>query len=306
MRELLAKFVPVADEVYRLQTGEDAECRAFQGFCEDGHYGGRVAPTRTRQGVYAITPGGALLASVNTRSDERMAKMLREALAKWAEIPPERRVLPDQLRQRLAAVRRFEDRYPENGLVLAETVRDLGREVRVDDWRTRAWNEDQVWFTAAEARSMVPADPRVGARHEIPARLVARLARLHLLDTVRGQTPPMPKSALVEHWLTAHVVGVDDQGVQLVFRGRTHTEHERSAGARGVAVDLRGHASWDRAAARFRAFELLAIGERFGASRFNERRDDLDRSRIGFAFRLAPAGHPRVAPAFWSSYRLRD
>ena len=34
----LGEFVPAADEVGRLQRGEDRECRFFQGFAEEGHY----------------------------------------------------------------------------------------------------------------------------------------------------------------------------------------------------------------------------------------------------------------------------
>ena len=48
---------------------------------EQGHYAGRTRPTNTRQGIYAAAPSGVLLASVNTRSAERMAAMLEEALA---------------------------------------------------------------------------------------------------------------------------------------------------------------------------------------------------------------------------------
>ena len=41
MLTLAAKFVPAADEVYRMQnlkTGTDPECRLFQKFAELGHY----------------------------------------------------------------------------------------------------------------------------------------------------------------------------------------------------------------------------------------------------------------------------
>ena len=82
MKTLLEKFVTVADEVGRLQRGKDTECSLFQGFCEQGHYGGRKEPTNTRQGVYAVAPSGRFLASINTQSPERMADMLRTALAR--------------------------------------------------------------------------------------------------------------------------------------------------------------------------------------------------------------------------------
>ena len=78
VQTLLGSFVTVADEVGRLQRGDDAECRLFQGFCEQGHYGGRTLPTRTRQGIYAIAPSGRFLASINATQPDRIAAMLRK------------------------------------------------------------------------------------------------------------------------------------------------------------------------------------------------------------------------------------
>ena len=70
VKELMASFVAVADEVGRLQRGTDAESKLFQGFCEQGHYGGRTQPTNTRQGIYAIAPSGRFLASINSTNPE--------------------------------------------------------------------------------------------------------------------------------------------------------------------------------------------------------------------------------------------
>jgi hypothetical protein len=312
---LLASFVTVADEVGRLQREHDPECSLFQSFCEQGHYGGRTLPTRTRQGIYAIAPSGAFLASINSTQPDKVAAMLRAALAKWRELPDDQRRLPPDKLQEVAATARFEDRFPADGLVLAEYVRDLGRSADPRDWRTQAWNEDQAWFTKDEARSMVPGDDAVGAAVHVPDRLVARLVRLHLVDTVRGQTPPFPNDAIVAAQLHSEVVRRDGARVHLQLTGRTHAlqkgrwivadrgqpvEHER-----GVKTELTGRAVWDRQAGRFAAFELLALGERWGATQYNQRGDDVEPTRIGFAFVLAPADHPRVAPAFWWDYDLR-
>jgi hypothetical protein len=312
---LLASFVAVADEVGRLQRGGDPECDLFRSFCEQGHYGGRTVPTSTRQGIYAIAPSGRFLASVNSTQPDKVAAMLRTALAKWQELPEAERRLPSEQAKAIGATRRFEDRLPADGVVLAMYVRDLGREAAPRDWRTGAWNEDQAWFTKAEAESLVPAQPTPGAAVQVPARLVARLARLHLVDTVRGQAPPFPKDAVVAAELRSEVVRADGSRVHLRLAGRTHTlqkgrwvvedrkepvDHER-----GVRTELTGHAVFDREARRFVAFELLAIGDRWGATHYNGRHDDVAPSRIGFAFVLAGPDHPRVAPAFWWDYDLR-
>jgi hypothetical protein len=309
VQELLASFVTVADEVGRLQRGKDAECSMFQSFCEEGHYGGRTVPTRTRQGIYAIAPSGRFLASVNSTQPDKVAAMLQKALAAWRELPDADRRLPPEKLRTLEATRRFEDRYPAGGLVLAEYVRDLGREVSARDWRTQAWNEDQAWFTEAEARAMVPAEVQAGAVVEVPERLVERLARLHLVDTVRGQSPSFPKDAVVTAELRSEVALVDGVRAHLRLAGRTHAQqkgrwvvvdgNEPEEHERGVKTELTGRAVWDMEAERFVAFDLLAIGERWGATHYNERSRDLGPTRIGFAFVLAGEGHSRVAPAFW-------
>ena len=196
---------------------------------------------------------------------------------------------------------------------IVEYLRDLGRPDDEKDWRTRAWNTDQVWFTRTEAASLVPAQREVGAKVDVPARLVERLARFHLLDSVRGQTPPMPRQAVVEASLQSEVTGVNGDDVLLAFAGKTHTEVdgrpvEGDAAAKtghGVATELRGHARWNTKTGRFVAFELVAIGTRWGATQYNERRRDLGPTAIGFAFVLAAPDHARVAPSCWWDYDLR-
>ena len=314
VRTLLDSFVLAADEVGRLQRGEDAECRAFQGFCEGGHYGGRTQPTSTRQGIYALAPSGVLLASCNTRSPDRLARTLREALDRWRELPAEQRALSEERRRELADTERFVDRCPADGLVLREYMRDLDRPVG-EDWRTRAWNEDQVWFTRAEAAGFVPGSLDVGARRDVPRGLVERLVCLHLVDSVRGQTPPLPEDAVEQARLTSAVVAVDDEAVHLRLWGETRAEQRgrwiapgepEGERVRGVATALRGRAVWDRAAERFVGFECVAAGERWGATQYNERRQDPGPSKIGFAFVLADDDTQRVAPAFYWRYRFDD
>ena len=96
------------------------------------------------------------------------------------------------------------------------------------------------------------------------------------------------------------------------FAGKTRTEvegrpveGEATKTGRGVATELRGQARWNAKTGRFAAFELLAMGTRWGATQYNERRRDLEATAIGFAFVLAAPDHPRVAPSCWWDYDLR-
>ncbi len=313
--------MPAADEVGRLQRGEDAECRLFQALAEQGHYAGRTVPSDTRQGIYATTADGRCLASINTRDPRHVARMLRRALASWEALAPrEEGAAPP-----LEGVNRFEDVYPEDGLVLKVFTRDLPRDRDGDgdapssDWRRFAWNQDFAWFTAEEARGFVPATIEAGATHDVPFPLVARIVRLHLVDNVRGQVPAFARESVEVANLSTRVDRVEDGVVFLSFDGRTRAAENgrwpvrgfadgESAAAqrRGVETVVRGHAVWVAAASQFRAFELVAIGTRFGGSQFNARGDDLEPSPIGAVLRLAGRGpDERVAPALYWHYGWR-
>ncbi len=64
----------------------------------------------------------------------------------------------------------------------------------------------------------------------------------------------------------------------------------------------RGHID-DAALAQLELFELVAVGTRWGQTRYNFRQGDLDESRIGFAV-ILDADDPgnRVAPAEIGAY----
>src|SRR5712691_1389326 len=78
-------FIPVAENCSYLQRQRDAKGEFFRLVAEQGHYAGRTQPSATRQGIYACTAEGRLLASINTRPAEPMRGMLREALERWRE-----------------------------------------------------------------------------------------------------------------------------------------------------------------------------------------------------------------------------
>jgi hypothetical protein len=319
VQRLSAEFVPAADEVGRLQHGHDAESALFREFCEHGHYGGRTAPSDTRQGIYAIAPSGAFLASCNSRDPRVVARMLQDALAAWQALPAERRLLDPERLAAIQRVERFERHYPEAGLSLRVTTRDLPSERRARGWHARAFNHDNLWFRADEARRFLPVQPAVGAVHPVPAALVERIVRLNLVDNVRGQTSPFRRQDVELARLESEVVDTDGDRIGLRFSGETRavqkgrwpvqgfgdadrvTEQER-----GFATTLSGTATFDLATGRFVAFELLATGTRWGGTQFNSRDRDLAPGPIAVAFTLATGDvADRVAPAFHWEYGWR-
>ena len=302
VQKLLAQFVPAADEVWGLQNRDDPASLLFQKVAEQGHYAGRTKPTNTRQGIYATAPSGRLLASVNTRSAERVSQMLERALAAWDALPESDRYLADPELESVLSAWGAERLYPEGGLALQIFARDLPRDKTIGDWRDAAWNRDFVWFRRDEMLTFVPGGrdgdaPEVGDRTDVPETLVSRLASLHLVDFVRGQVTLFADSNVEIASMVSSVIGVDGQHVRLQLEGRSRAVHHGAwpvAGyedmhnpkeqERGVQTQLLGYATFDLASKRFTDFQLLSIGTRWGGTQYNGRSGDLEPGPIGFLF----------------------
>ena len=299
--------------MYRLQSGTDEDCLLFRKIAEQGHFGGR--PGHSRQGTYAATPGGLLLASLNSNDPARVAEMLDRARERWDALPRAERLLDADPEGLFAGLRRAERFYPEDGLVLHVYSRDLPRSSDADEEPSRSWNQDYAWFMKAEARRFLPDAPRVGQYHDLPTALVSRLVRCHLVDYVRGETWPWDEKDIETARLTCHVTGVADGVVSLRLEGESRTSAEGAWSVRGAAdstptlqargfdARLEGSARYDLTREIFTAFHAVAVGTRWGGTRYNVRHDDPGPAPMGVAFTLAGRGpSERVAPAFFSAY----
>lgn len=324
MRALASKFIPVADEVHRLQSGSGPECELFQKIAEQGHYAGRTQPTNTRQGTYAATVTGVFLGSINSNDPAQMVKMLEAALAKWASLSSDQRRRTEAQAALLPGGSRWEQRRPEDGLVLRVNSRDLPRKeapsptatAGKQDWRPAAWNQDYAWFRKEEARQFLPENAAPGATRAVPDPLVRRLARFHLIDNVRGQTTPFEDRDVEKASLSSTVLKRQGDLVSLRIEGETRTAgsgtwpvrgyqdmNSPTPQKRGYDARLRGSATYDLQAMRFTFFELTAVGARRGGTQYNGRGDDLDPAPMGIAFTLAgDSPSERVAPAFVWGY----
>jgi hypothetical protein len=259
-----------------------------------------------------------LLASWNNNNPRVVAGKLREAIEAWEKLQAEgAESTGDPLD--VAELDRADRFYPDDGLVLRVNTRDLPREVPQESRWADAWNQDYAWFTRDEARSIVPEDPEPGRTRDVPRPIVERLARFHLLDNVRGQTTPFPARAVEEARMTSRVTEVDGDVVTLRLEGRTRTSDEGrwpvrgerdrdrpEAQRRGMDLELLGFARYDLAQGRFLDFEVVAVGSRWGATRYNGRSRDLDPAPFGVVLGLAGDAHAeRVAPEHFWGYGWR-
>jgi hypothetical protein len=305
VQQLAKEFVASADEVYHLQTVKGREADLFRKVAEQGHYAGRTKPTSTRQGIYACAPNGVLLASINTTDAGAMLKMMEKALAKWKEMKPEDRLLKEAPAADPADRTRWERLYPADGLVLKDWSRDLPCENR----DTAAWNLDYAWFRKEEARRLLPDVIEEGAICDVPRDLVLRLARLHLVDNVRGETDSWKEACIAAAEIAATVDEVKDGRARIRFAGKTRAvavgkwrvngfDPATDDQKRGFDAKILGSGTWDLAKERFVEFELIAAGTRWGGTQYNGRAKDLGEAPMAHLLRLAgetPAEH--VAPA---------
>jgi hypothetical protein len=291
-------FIPVAENSSYLQRQADAKGEFFRLIAEQGHYGGRTVPSATRQGTYASAPDGRLLASINTREADKMLAMMQEALQHWHALPPA--AASAELPSAYEADPRYLRVYPEEGLVLKVYSRDLPREVdtRPEDWRRHAVNSDHAWFTRQEAQSLLPIEPGAGDRYPAPPVFVQRLARFHLIDNVRGETPMWHEDEVCHADMTLEVTGVTPERVDLRLEGAVRSvghgtwavrpfREKLDNTERGYDCQLRGFLTFYRAKAQFARCDILAVGTRWGGSEHNVRWDDLDAAPMAVAFELA-------------------
>ena len=268
-----------------------------------GHFKGEFpGEDSNRQGIYCITPGGTFLDSVYTIDDPAvLEEMLARALKKWDELPEHQRLARKPVDPAGATSRKEEEKlFPEDGLVLMESMRDLPRASPKDEYAFWAgsWNKDYAWFNKGEAREFLPRRCAQGAKTEVPEKLVHRLAAHHFVDYVNCIGYPF-ETRMIEHAsLTSTVVSIEENLVTIRLEGRSRTSQkgpketppdgdiDQTNQTRGVEVTLLGRATWDLAAEKFTVFDLVAIGNRWGGVS-TTRWQDLSVEPIGFEFRLA-------------------
>src|SRR5438552_1910351 len=119
-------FIPAADQVDRLQRTADADSLFFQKFANHGHTRDVGVRGLGRQGTYAITPSGRMLASVNSPEAQPVVEMMEEALGKWKKLSPADRLLQTPLDAKAPEQWRWwEKKMPQSGLILWVVCRDL-------------------------------------------------------------------------------------------------------------------------------------------------------------------------------------
>ena len=275
-----------------------------------GHYR-RVGGSR--QGIYICSPGGKLLASINSLNPDDVLKTINNGLDKWNDLPSSERHLPENYKPQ--AMHRWEDSYPEKGLVLKSAKADVFTDPPMQSERGDRWNMDYVWFSKNEARLWLPPDPKKGDTYQLPTILKDRLFRFHMVDNVRGQTLPFAPQEIKEAHVQVKVIKQKKSNIQFKISGTSRAvakgpwllgendwrpTHELD---HSMETNLLGNATYDLELETFTEFEMVVLGKRRGKTQYNGRRSSPDTGRVGFLYSLAEnQPSDRIAPAFVDLY----
>ena len=153
--DLAKQFVPTTDEVWRLQGAQDNDANIFQEMANKGHYK-RVGGSR--QGIYVCTPKGDLLSSINSLDADVVLNTVKTGLEKWHELPLTERSLPENYL--LNASHRWENSYPEDGLVLTSYNIDIFTDPPINEERSDRWKKG--FDDLADKRAQFSRDAKVG------------------------------------------------------------------------------------------------------------------------------------------------
>jgi hypothetical protein len=145
------------------------------------------------------------------------------------------------------------------------------------DFTKWAWNENWIGFD--DPRPFVTTS---ATATPVPAETITRICREVLVDNVRGQAPEWEPSAIREATLTKRKLSSSKGITEIEYKGRVSMKEE----GRAYEAELYGRGEWVEAKGEFRKLDIVAIGDRSGASRHNQRERDPGPAPMGIALSL--------------------
>jgi hypothetical protein len=302
IKRLSKEFVTVADETYYLypenpQHLERAKGRADHEFFKK--YGEAMPPGAwnhpgTKQGIYMMGPNAEYLegrfAAGGDPAD--IIARLNRALAKWEALRKEKGYANKPI-----PVKAWSPPPDVEGeLILRVNIRDLPRgpgdksgarrhELQNTglwmDFVNWAWNEN--WVAIEKAASLVPRGSGV---EQVDSAVVNMIAREVMVDNVRGQAPEWQLSEVKSATITMRAVGeLKSQGMNIRLIEYTGNV-SMASGARGYDAKLFGMGEWDLRRNVFNSLDIVVMGMRRGAARYNQRERDPGPAPMGVTLSL--------------------
>lgn len=228
---------------------------------------------------FVFTPAGKLLSSDP-----------REGLAKWKKLPEGER-MPGAVKVGTAPKKEqtkgVSPPPPKDGLVIRVYMRELDKDSagmfrpfhyprmsQIGPWDTvRVLEEpsvDAMWLTKDEWQSLVPPSPKAGDKFKVPDAVRLRIVRAHLVDGTMSLIFPWEKEHVRQEKMTLTVERVTPDSIQLRLEGSavlaTDVEVPRTKAKAAYQPRLLGNLEYNRGKNTFTRFDIVAIGDCWGAA----------------------------------------
>ncbi|MSQ95698.1 MAG: hypothetical protein EXR98_14225 [Gemmataceae bacterium] len=264
-------FIAVAADDWFQRRRQDAEGEFFRKVADQGPRKGQGGGTR--QGIYAFTADGKLLQYRNHQDPDVMRGFLMTSLKAWNNLPADKRA---KGAVQVPALTKVDARYapvlPKDALIVNVNTRILDR---TDDFfchgsckfpgGQRA-SHDHLWIRADEWQALVPKDAQKGQEITVPAKLVYRIARYHLVDNTRGEPPMWARRDVRKAELKLVVAEVAKNEVRLTLTGAIvlASDADVKSAMRGYDVAILGDLRFDPATRKLTRLQVVAVGEHWG------------------------------------------
>ena len=294
-------FIPVAlDTYFRGNSHELAYCKKIRA-------GGNH--------LVAASASGKVLAS--GRALRMHSKALGPVLAEFKKLPAAERRWKLDDPAKAAPPRRPVPQPPVGGLVIRGFCTYMQKDAKgewarakrfyyeqnPDRWAAET-QSDMLWLTATEARSLVPAQAKVGARVLVAPAIRERFFSTIGIDYMEGSVNSLKPRATE---MTLTVTEVTPKGITLRLDGYGRMGREfdlkqrNQPHSRGCELRVLGSLHFDRRKKAFDRFDVVGLGEAWGNKMKYIRREVIARSypwRYGIACELVTGDSPidRIPP----------
>lgn len=242
-------------------------------FCEKVGAGGNH--------VVVVTAGGKTVMSQDLRLRQRE---LSSALEVYRRLPPEERTPPLEDPALARPPQRPVPQPPTSGLIIRGYCTYMRPDVRAgqegrlvrsreyyykenpDRWAAET-QSDLLWLTEAEWKSLIPADPKIGAKIEVSAAIQKRLYGTLGIDYMEGSVNSLP---VRDSTLTLTIETADGAHLLLHVNGHAQLgkafddQSREKRESRGCELRIVGEISYDIRQKKIDRCDIAGIGRAWG------------------------------------------